>query len=101
LLRRSKIHFKVSHTPIIGHELAKDIIARPRPVIPASDFLISADKDYAFPSGHAVIVSAGATGALMLIRRTPRRLVVSTILAIEAAIVCLSRIYVGPIILWM
>ena len=76
-------------------ELAKDIVARPRPVIPASDFLISADKDYAFPSGHAVIVSAGATVALMLFRGTPKRLVVSTILAIEAALVCLSRIYVG------
>ncbi len=76
-------------------ELAKDIVARPRPVIPASDFLISADKDYAFPSGHAVIVSAGATGALMLFRGTPKRFVVSTILAIEAALVCLSRIYVG------
>ena len=76
-------------------ELAKEIVARPRPVIPASDFLISADKDYAFPSGHAVIVSVGATGALMLFRGTPRRFVVSTILAIEAALVCLSRIYVG------
>jgi membrane-associated phospholipid phosphatase len=76
-------------------ELAKDIVARPRPVIPASDFLISPDKDYAFPSGHAVIVSAGAAGALMLFRGAPRRLVVSTILAIEAGLVCLSRIYVG------
>jgi undecaprenyl-diphosphatase len=76
-------------------ELAKDIVARPRPVIPASDFLISPDKDYAFPSGHAVIVSAGAAGALMLFRGTPRRLVISTILAIEAGLVCLSRIYVG------
>lgn len=70
-------------------ELAKDIVARPGPVIPASDFLISADKDYAFPSGHAVIVSAGATGALMLFRGTPRRFVVSTILAIEGSS-CLS-----------
>jgi membrane-associated phospholipid phosphatase len=95
LLRRSKIRFKVSHTTIIVHELAKDIIARPRPVIPASDFLISADKDYAFPSGHAMIVSAGAAVALMLFRGTPRKLAVSAILAIEAALVCLSRIYVG------
>jgi len=76
-------------------ELAKDIVARPRPAIPASDFLISADKEYAFPSGHAIIVSAGAAGALMLFRGTPRRLAVSIILAIEAALVCLSRIYVG------
>jgi undecaprenyl-diphosphatase len=76
-------------------EIAKDSVARPRPVIPQSDFLISADKDYAFPSGHAVIVSSGATGALMLFRGTSRRVVVSTIFAIEAALVCLSRIYVG------
>ena len=76
-------------------ELAKDIVARPRPVIPASDFLISADKEYAFPSGHAVIVSAGAAGALMLFRGTPRRDVVSAILVIEAALVCISRVYVG------
>jgi len=76
-------------------ELAKDIVARPRPVIPASDFLISADKEYAFPSGHAVIVSAGAAGALMLFRGTPRRDAISTVLAIEAALVCISRVYVG------
>jgi len=73
-------------------ELAKDIVARPRPVIPASDFLISADKDYAFPSGHAVIVSAGATGALMFFRGTPGRVVVSTILAVEAALVLFSML---------
>ena len=54
--------------------LAKDIVARPRPVIPQSDFLIAPDQEYAFPSGHAMIVSAGAA---------------------EAALVCLSRIYVG------
>jgi membrane-associated phospholipid phosphatase len=76
-------------------ELAKDIVARPRPVIPASDFLISADKEYAFPSGHAVIVSAGAAGALMLFRGTPRRDAVSAILVIEATLVCISRVYVG------
>jgi membrane-associated phospholipid phosphatase len=76
-------------------ELAKDIVARPRPVIPTSDFLISADKEYAFPSGHAVIVSAGAAGALMLFRGTPRKDAVSTILVIEAALVCISRVYVG------
>jgi membrane-associated phospholipid phosphatase len=76
-------------------ELAKDIVARPRPVIPTSDFLILADKEYGFPSGHAVIVSAGAAGALMLFRGTPRRDVISAILVIEAALVCVSRVYVG------
>jgi len=76
-------------------ELAKDIVARPRPVIPKSDFLIAADKEYSFPSGHAVIVSAGAAGALFLFRKTSKQYVVSIILAIEASLVCISRVYVG------
>jgi undecaprenyl-diphosphatase len=42
-----------------------------------------------------LIVSAGAAVALILFRDTPRKLAVSSILAIEAALVCLSRIYVG------
>jgi undecaprenyl-diphosphatase len=75
--------------------LAKDIVARARPVIPKSDFLIAPDKDYAYPSGHAVIVSAGAAVALLLFRNTRRQLAVSIILAIEAALVCTSRVYVG------
>jgi undecaprenyl-diphosphatase len=76
-------------------ELAKEIVARARPVIPKSDFLIAADKEYTFPSGHAVIVSAGAAGALFLFRNTPKQYTVSIILAIEAALVCISRVYVG------
>lgn len=76
-------------------ELAKDIVARPRPVIPKSDFLIASDKEYSFPSGHAVIVSAGAAGALFLFRKTSKQYVVSIILAIEASLVCISRVYVG------
>ena len=75
--------------------LAKDIVARARPVIPKSDFLIAPDKEYAYPSGHALIVSAGAAGALFLFRNTSRQLVVSIVLAIEAALVCISRVYVG------
>ena len=75
--------------------LAKDIVARARPVIPKSDFLIAPDKEYAYPSGHALIVSAGAAGALFLFRNTRRQLVVSIVLAIEAALVCISRVYVG------
>jgi membrane-associated phospholipid phosphatase len=75
--------------------IAKDIVARLRPAIPKSDFLIAADREFGFPSGHALIVSAGAAGALMLFRGTARRLAVSIILAIESALVCLSRIYVG------
>jgi membrane-associated phospholipid phosphatase len=75
--------------------IAKESIARPRPIIPMSDYLIAADSEFAFPSGHALIVSAGATVALLLFNNTPRKLVVSIGLAIEAALVCTSRVYVG------
>jgi membrane-associated phospholipid phosphatase len=75
--------------------LTKDIVARPRPEIPQADFLIAADKEFSFPSGHALIVSAGAAGALILFRNTPKQFIVSIILATEAALVCLSRVYVG------
>ena len=75
--------------------LAKDVVARTRPVIPKSDFLITADKEYAFPSGHALIVSAGASVALLMFRNTSKQFIVSIILALEAALVCISRVYVG------
>jgi membrane-associated phospholipid phosphatase len=75
--------------------IAKDAVARPRPIIPKSDYLIAADSEFAFPSGHALIVSAGATVALLLFNNTPRKLVVSLALTLEAALVCISRVYVG------
>ena len=75
--------------------LTKDVIARPRPSIPKSDFLIPADSEYAYPSGHALIVSAGAAVAIMMFTGTQKRRVVSLALAVEAALVCLSRVYVG------
>jgi membrane-associated phospholipid phosphatase len=75
--------------------ISKDLIARSRPTIPKSDFLIAADSEFAYPSGHALIVSAGATVALLLFNNTSRKLVVSIALTIEAALVCISRVYVG------
>jgi len=75
--------------------LAKEAVARPRPLIPDKDFLVAADTDFGFPSGHAVIVSAGATTALVLFRGSHKKLAVSISLAVEAALVCLSRVYVG------
>jgi undecaprenyl-diphosphatase len=74
---------------------AKDIIARPRPVIPKADYLVAADREYAFPSGHAMIVSAGATTVLALFRDSPKKLAISLALAVEAALVSFSRVYVG------
>jgi membrane-associated phospholipid phosphatase len=75
--------------------IAKEAVARPRPIIPKSDYLIAADSEFAFPSGHALIVSAGATVALLLFNNTPRKLAISLALTIEAALVCISRVYVG------
>ena len=75
--------------------LAKDIVARPRPSIPKSDFLIPSDYEFAYPSGHAMIVSAGAAVAIMMFRDTQKRLTISLALSAEAALVCLSRVYVG------
>jgi undecaprenyl-diphosphatase len=74
---------------------AKDIVARPRPVIPNADFLTAADREYAFPSGHAMIVSAGAATVLALFRDSPKRLAISLALTVEAALVSFSRVYVG------
>lgn len=75
--------------------LTKDIVARPRPSIPKSDFLIAADSENAYPSGHALIVSAGAAASLALFKDSTKKLMVSLALAAEAALVCLSRVYVG------
>ena len=75
--------------------IAKDIVARPRPEIPKSDYLIAADSEYAYPSGHALIVSAGAAVSLALFRDSTKKTIVSLVLAAEAALVCLSRVYVG------
>ena len=57
--------------------------------------ILSADAEYAFPSGHALIVSANAAVAIALFRFTRKQRIISMILVFEAAIVCVSRIYVG------
>lgn len=80
--------------------VSKDIIERPRPSAKtgfAADLLIPAESesDFSFPSGHAVIVSAGSAIALSLFRGSTKRLAVSLLLTLEAALVCISRIYVG------
>jgi len=75
---------------------AKEIVQRPHPTIPESDFLLAQDpNEYSYPSGHATIVSAGAAIALSLFRDSKRKLAISLALAIEAALVCISRVYVG------
>ncbi len=74
---------------------AKEIVHRPHPAIPESDFLLAQDSEYSYPSGHATIVSAGAAIALALFRDSKRKLAISLALTAEAALVCISRVYVG------
>jgi membrane-associated phospholipid phosphatase len=50
--------------------------------------------DFAYPSGHASIVAAGALTLIILFRRE-KELAFTIILTCEAALVCISRIYVG------
>ncbi|MDE1829863.1 MAG: phosphatase PAP2 family protein [Thaumarchaeota archaeon] len=73
----------------------KDEIDRPRPTPATPDnLLVKADSDASFPSGHAVIVSAGAF--IMLARfNHGKQIIVSLVLLAEAILVIYSRIYVG------
>lgn len=73
----------------------KDEINRPRPMpLTYDNLLVKEETDPSFPSGHAVIVSAGAF--IMLARfNQGKRFMISLLLAIEALLVIYSRIYVG------
>lgn len=70
----------------------KDEIDRARPS--TENLLVQSDHDSSFPSGHAVIVSAGAT-VLLFRFNTGKQIVFSVILGMEAILVSYSRIYVG------
>lgn len=75
--------------------ILKSEIDRPRPVQISSDHILTPNEtDPSFPSGHAVIVSAGAIILLLKFNRG-KQIVASVILAIEAALVAYSRVYVG------
>ena len=77
--------------------LSKEIVARPRPFIPDMEIILAADSQFAYPSGHSLIVVAGATVSVAVLFRNSswKMKVVSMALAVEASIVCFSRIYVG------
>ncbi|MDE1842056.1 MAG: phosphatase PAP2 family protein [Thaumarchaeota archaeon] len=72
----------------------KSEIDRQRPTVPDDRLLIKNEHDASFPSGHAVMVSAGATILLLTFNRS-RQIVFSIILGIEAMLVAFSRVYVG------
>ena len=77
--------------------LSKEIVARPRPFIPDTEIILAADSQFAYPSGHSLTVVAGATVAVAVLFRNSswKMKAVSMALAVEASIVCFSRIYVG------
>ncbi len=90
---------------IVAGEVSKLLIARERPATYVAELLnasgmkihlpfilrVTTDADFSFPSGHALIVSIGAAYCLA----TFRKRWVAGLLTLEAALVCLSRVYVG------
>jgi undecaprenyl-diphosphatase len=72
----------------------KNFFERNRPPVERLEIHVPQKTDFAYPSGHASIVAAGALILIILYRRE-KELIFSTILAFEAALVCISRIYVG------
>jgi len=74
--------------------LFKNFFERLRPPVETQELHILQESDFAYPSGHASIVTAGALTLMILFRRE-KELILSIILACEAALVCISRIYLG------
>lgn len=72
----------------------KSEIDRPRPTVPDNNLLVKNEHEPSFPSGHAVMVSAGAA-ILLLTFNKGRQIIFSIILAIESILVSYSRVYVG------
>ena len=79
---------------MIGGEI-KNIIDRDRPELANNIYLLEEDSKKSYPSGHALIVTAGATGVICLYRGNLRRKIITSLLVIEAVIVIFSRIYLG------
>ena len=74
--------------------LFKNFFERNRPPLERQEIAVPEKTDFAYPSGHASIVTAGALTLIILFRRE-KELIFSIILAFEAGLVCISRIYVG------
>ena len=79
---------------LVGGEI-KNIIDRDRPELANNINLLEEESKESYPSGHALIVSAGATGVICLYRGNIRRKIISLLLVIEAVLVIFSRIYLG------
>jgi undecaprenyl-diphosphatase len=75
--------------------MLKDLIQRPRPEVSADRILVPQDKEFSFPSGHASIVAGCAVTTAILFSNSARRKIIVCFVMLEAALVCLSRVYVG------
>ena len=78
---------------IIAGEAMKHAMYRARPFETLTSIIrrVPVDTDSSYPSGHALIVSIGAIFSLAKFRRKS----IALLMALEAAIVCYSRVYVG------
>jgi membrane-associated phospholipid phosphatase len=47
--------------------ISKEIVARPRPFIPDTEVILAANSQYAYPSGHSMIVAAGAVVIIVML----------------------------------
>ncbi len=74
--------------------LLKNYFERPRPPIERPEIHVTQKVDFAYPSGHASIVSGGAL-ILMMMFRKEKETIFSVVMMAEAILVCISRIYVG------
>ena len=75
--------------------LVKDLVDRDRPLVYYGTSVNKLPVDESYPSGHASMVSAGAVAALLLLRKCPKQKLISSLLVIEAGLVCLSRLHLG------
>ncbi len=82
---------------VVTGDVLKAVWFRYRPFDSASGVtgivtrVVALDLDSSYPSGHALIVSIGAVFSLLKFSRKG----IAALLALEAALVCYSRIYLG------
>lgn len=78
---------------IAAGEALKFLLFRTRPYFALAGIVgrVPIDADSSFPSGHALVVSIGAS---FVLARFSRRWL-SSLLTVEAVVVCFSRVYVG------